>query len=359
MERRSLRIERRVVNCLRAVVIALATLPGSIWAQEAPRAEATPEPDQRPDVAIGGLLFGDFYGVPSHHLPDGPDSAGLWIRRGYLTFDGDFTDKWFGRMRFELNQAGNFETYTFTVRFKDLYAGLRLEEHRLLFGLSPVPTFDLIEDLWGLRYLARTPLDMQGVASRDTGVAARGPLTKTGNLSYRSMVGLGLEFGNESGDGLKWMGALTWRPSTAWMVDLYVDYERLMGEADRSTLQGFLGYEGHNVRWGAQYSNQDRQDEIPLELVSGFVVAQLSDETGLIGRVDRLLEPSPKGNDIGYLPFDPRSRATLLIGAVEFLAHPKLRLTPNVVAVIYDRNEDGVKPPTDAYLRLTFLVDLE
>jgi len=158
--------------------------------------------------------------VPSHHLPEGDGSAGLWIRRGYLTFDGDFSDRWFGRLRFELNQSGKFETYTFTLAVKDLYAGLRLGEHTMLFGLSPTPTFDVIEGLWGLRYLARTPLDMQGVASRDTGVAIRGPINEGGSLSYRAMVGAGLEFGNESGDGRKWMGALSWRPSKPWLVDL-------------------------------------------------------------------------------------------------------------------------------------------
>jgi hypothetical protein len=310
-------------------------------------------------VSVGGLVFGDFYGVPSSHLRDGDGSGGMRVRRGYLTFDGEFGDRWFGRLRFELNQAGTFDTYTFDLAFKDLYAGLRVEEHRLLFGLSPTPTFDSIENVWGLRYLARTPLDMQGVPSRDTGVAARGPLNGSGSLSYRAMAGVGAEFGNESGDGVKWMGALNWRPSSGWAVDLYADYEKREGETDRSTLQGFLSYSGEAVRWGAQYSNQDRQDEAPLELLSGFVVADLSDDTSLVGRVDRLLEPSPKGDDIAYIPFDPSSRATLLLGAVEFRVREWFSWTPNVLFIVYDRNQKGMKPPTDAYLRLTFFLDLE
>ena len=52
--------------------------------------------------------------------------------------------------------------------------------HRVLFGLSPTPTLDLIESIWGFRYLARTPMDLQGVASRDT---VKGPLNAARTLS--------------------------------------------------------------------------------------------------------------------------------------------------------------------------------
>ena len=44
--------------------------------------------------------------------------------------------------------------------------------------------------------------------------------------------------------------------------------------------------------------------------------------------------------------------------AVEFQTHPHLKLTPNFVLVGYDRNNEGQRPPTDLYLRLTFFLDL-
>ena len=67
------------------------------------------------------------------------------LRRAYLTFDADFGESWFGRLRFEANQSGEFENYDFEADFKDLYLGRNFGEHRLLVGLSPTPTFDLIE----------------------------------------------------------------------------------------------------------------------------------------------------------------------------------------------------------------------
>jgi len=338
----------------RAIAVAAVAVLSTLAPASIARAQ-----DDGPSFSIGGLAFGDFYGVASHHTAEGEGSGGAVLRRGYLTADLDVNDRWFGRVRLEANQAGEFETYTFTVDFKDLYLGWNAGRHRILFGLSPTPTFDLIESIWGLRYLMRTPMDLQGTGSRDTGVAARGPLNDSGSLSYRAMVGAGLEFGNESGDGRKWMGALSWNPAESWTLDFYADYEVLEGQADRATVQGFVGYVTERLRWGAQYSHQDRQEDPPVRLASAFAVVGAADDAAVILRVDRLFEPSAGGDNISYIPFDPTAPATMFVGAVEFRAHPLLTVTPNLVVIAYDRNDEGRKPDTDMLLRLTFFLDLE
>jgi hypothetical protein len=308
---------------------------------------------------VGGLLFGDSYHIVSHHTEEGEGATGLVLRRGYLTFDADFSEQLFGRLRFEVNQAGEFETYTFEVDFKDLYLGWNVGRHQLKFGLSPTPTFDLIESIWGFRYLARTPLDLQGVASRDTGVFSKGPLNASGSWSYRAMVGAGLEFGNESGDGRKWMGAVAWNPSPKWTIDLYMDYEKLRGPTDRTTLQVFAGYTTDDLRWGVQYSHQDRQEDEPLELASAFLIAQLDAKTSFVGPVDRLIQPSPSADNIAYIPFAPDAPATFLLTGVEFEISRHFYVVPNTIVISYDKNDEGVRPRTDFHLRVTFFLDLE
>jgi hypothetical protein len=317
------------------------------------------ETQEWPSFSAGGLLFGDLYYVPSNHLEEGDGAAGLVIRRGYLTFDADFSENWFGRMRFELNQSGEFETYTFTVNFKDLYLGWNLGRQRLLLGLSPTPTFDLIESIWGLRYLARTPMDMHGVASRDTGISIKGPLNASGSISYRAMLGTKVEFGNETDDSRKWMGALTWKPSPKWSFDLYTDHEELTGLTDRTTFQAFVGYKTDTLAWGAQYSHQDREEDPTLELASAFVTNRVGEITTLIGRIDRIMQPSPKGDNISYLPFDPTAPATMFMAGVQFQASPHIFIIPNTVVTYYDQNDEGVRPKTDVYLRLTLFFNFE
>jgi hypothetical protein len=308
---------------------------------------------------LGGLLFGDLYTIPSHHTAEGDGAGGFVLRRGYLTANFALGETWHGRARIEVNQDGEFESYGFEADFKDLYLARKFGDHELVLGLSPSLTFDLIESVWGARYLMRTPLDLQGVSSRDTGVTLKGPISEDGSWSYRAMLGAGLEFGNESGDGRKFMGAVTWKPSDALYVDFYADYERLAGPADRTTYQVFAGHKTDISRWGIQYSYQDRQDDPRLELVSAFYVWSPRESLSFIGRIDRLLEPSPKGDDISYVPFDPSAMATMMLAGVEYRFSPIFRLTPNVIWTNYDVNADGVRPEDDLHLRLTFFLDLE
>ena len=308
---------------------------------------------------IGGLLFGDIYYVDGHHMPESVGALGAVLRRGYLTLNSHFAGDWDARLRLELNQSGDFEDYSFELRAKDLFVAHSFGRHRFVFGLSPTPTFDLLESYWGRRYLLRTPMDLQGVASRDTGISAQGPLNATGALSYRAMLGAGLELGNETGDGTKGMAAITWRPDEHWAVDVYADYERLPGPADRRTWQIFAGYRDERLSFGAQYSDQDRQDDPPLELASAYATLEWSASRSIIARVDRLLESSPTGNNISYLPFDPSSRATMFVGGLEFRLTGNLRITPNIVYTHYDRDDEGVRPDSDRYARLTFFVDYE
>jgi hypothetical protein len=308
---------------------------------------------------VGGLLFGDAYTIPSHHTVAGDGARGFVLRRGYLTANFTLGDDWYGRARIEVNQDGEFETYSFDTRLKDLYLARTFGDRDLVLGLSPTLTYDLIESTWGARYLMRTPLDLQGVPSRDTGITLKGSIGQGGRLGYRVMYGSGLEYANQGGGGDKLMGALTWLLSSGVQVDLYADYEKRAGETDRNTWQVFAGQKKDTLRWGLQYSHQDRQDDPKLELASVFVVARLREDLSAIARIDRLLEPSPRGDGIAYIPFDPSARATMSLAGLEFRFASWFRITPNVVWTTYDRNSEGVRPDDDLHLRLTFFLDLE
>jgi hypothetical protein len=310
-------------------------------------------------LEIGGLLFGDLYTIPSHHTAAGDGASGVVLRRGYLTANFDVGGDWSGRARIEVNQDGRFENYTFDTRLKDLYLARKFDRQEIVLGLSPTLTYDLIESTWGARYLMRTPLDLQGVPSRDTGATLKGKLGHDETIGYRVMYGSGLEYANQGGGGDKLMAALTWFPSTALYVDLYADYEKRPGPTDRSTWQLFVGQKSESLRWGVQYSHQDRQDDPALELASAFLVARLQDHLSVIARVDRLLEPSPRGDGIAYVPFDPSARATMSLAGLEYRVTPALRVTPNVIWTNYDRSADGTRPDDDLHLRLTFFLDLE
>ena len=202
-------------------------------------------------------------------------------------------------------------------------------------------------------------MDLQGVASRDFGLALAGPLNKKQTFRYRFMYGNGIEFGNEVGDGQKTMAAISYHPTKKLVFDFYADYEKLAGETDRSTLQFFTGYKSDETRWGLQYSYQDRQEDPTLELFSAFYIRKLFQKYDLITRVDRILEPSPRGNNISYLPFDPNAKATFFVVGMEFPLYTYLSLTPNIVLTTYDKQSGVPTPSNDLYYRLTVFLNLE
>jgi len=340
-------IARAAAHALAWVVVA--------YSAAVTAADTVPRTDR---VTFGGLLFGDLYYVAQHHTADGDGASGAVLRRGYFTMNVNPGGAWRGRARLEINQDGNFETYKFDTKLKDLYLARKAGRHEVVLGLSPTLTYDLIESTWGARYLMRTPLDVQGVPSRDTGITVKGPLGG-GTFGYRLMYGSGLEYANQGGGGDKFMGAVTWYGADGLYADFYADHEALPGPRDRSIVQLFVGRASSTLRWGLQYAHQDREDDPTLEVASAFIVRALHGEWSLIGRIDRLLEPSPKGDGIAYIPFDPSARATLFLGGVEYRPTSLFRVTPNVVWTTYDRNDAGTRPGSDLQLRLTLFLDME
>jgi hypothetical protein len=173
------------------------------------------------------------------------------------------------------------------------------------------------------------------------------------------MVATGINFGAESGDGRKGMAALTWLPADNLYVDFYVDFERLPGPTDRTTAQVFAGYTSEKTQWGIQYSYQDREADPVLNLASAFIAQSIRPQLSVIGRIDRLFDPSPRGDGIAYIPFDPSAPATMYLGGLEWQVSEHVTLTPNVVTTAYDRDDQGVRPTTDIQYRLTLFLDYE
>jgi hypothetical protein len=307
---------------------------------------------------VKGLIFGDLYHVQKHHQTDAVGATGAVMRRIYLTFDTKYGN-WYSRLRFEGNQSGEYETYEFEAEFKDLFIGYKFDKHKIIVGLSPTKTFDIVEKLWGLRYLVRTPMDLQGNPSRDLGIAADGYIYEDWGLKYRVMYGDGAEFGAESGDGVKFQGGITWQPNKYWTFDFYSDHEVMEGNRNRKTIQFFAAYTAEKFRWGALYAHQDRQEDPTLELFSIYAVGQVYKNFSVIGRVDRIMEPSPRGDNIAYIPFDPTSKATFVIGGLEFPVGKYFTFTPNIIFIDYDKNNQGIEPDPDLSYRLTIFFKIK
>ncbi len=302
------------------------------------------------NLRISGSVIGDAYWVVEHHDPTISEQNGFWLRRAYLTFDYRIAEHWSGRLRFEGNSPGDFKTNATIQPFiKDASLAWKGENVDVLFGISPSPTWDFIESFWGYRAVEKTPLDLYRMgSSREFGLAAKGRLAG-GKVAYHATFGNG-STASETNEGKKGALAVGWKLTDAFILELYADTEDRPGETDRTTYQAFAGWKGGKIRYGFQYSSQDRQvasgPDQTLAIGSTFAVWDLTPTMSLIARCDRSFDPNPEADKIPYFVIANDSEFDLALLGFDYRIAGKISLIPNVEYVMY-RNAGADAPPDD------------
>ncbi|GIV61936.1 MAG: hypothetical protein KatS3mg044_0802 [Rhodothermaceae bacterium] len=310
-------------------------------------------------VDISGLAFGDVYWLAAHDEASLENRNGLWFRRVYLTFDVAFDDAWSARLRTEMNSAGDFESDDQLVPFaKDLYVRWRGGTHQIYLGLSPTPTWNVVEGFWGYRAVEKTLVDLQRLgSSRDMGVAVRGRL-RDGRLHYHAMIGNGSGTRTETNKGKKAMLGISLHPSDRFVLEVYGDADDRPGQNNRFTLQGFAGYRTEAGRLGVQYVYQKREvqngADIEIRGLSVFGAARLSERVNAFARFDRMFDSNPDAGRIAYLPFFATGRSNLILAGLDIAAHDQVHVMPNVEVVVYDETNGDPTPDPTIMPRLTF-----
>lgn len=318
-----------------------------------------PKKDEPKPIKVSGYVFGDVYYFAQDHDAKFDGQNGLWFRRAYFTVDRDLGTAWSVRFRLEVNSPSLQQTQdTLKPYVKDAYVRWTHGAQNVFLGISPSPTWELIEGVWGYRHVEKTPLDLHSWASsRDTGLAAKGTFDKGKKFGYHAMIGTGTGVRSEVNKEKRFYLALSARPTKSWVFEAYADFERRPDDKDIRTLQAFGGYEAKSVRLGLQYARQKRQQgpgkaDLELDLLSGFATGKISPKVLWLARVDRGFDPDPGGAAIPYLPFDPTAKSTLFLAGLEFLPIPSVHLTPNFEIITYD--DADAKPKTDVVARLSF-----
>jgi hypothetical protein len=323
--------------------------------------EPPPEP---PPYRFSGLIFGDYYGFPESHLPAFDDQHGFWLRRIYFTYDHTFSPAVSTRLRFEMNSNGRLEGGSLDPFVKDAYVRWVFHGRQaLVLGIQPSLTFEHIDNVWGLRHIEKSPLDLYRVdSSRDTGVTVSGPFNESQTWKYA------VQFGNESGSDAEtnqfkgYRFAARYETNPGFTVEGFAAHFNRADDADRTTAQIFAAYRAPAWRAGFQYSFQKRRPvegssaaDVDLAIVSGFGVADLKPQKfSVFARVDRYTEPCPDCDRIDYLPIATNAPFTMILAGVEYYLLPAVRFSPNVEWVDYSAAENGSQPANDTVVRMTF-----
>ncbi len=319
--------------------------------------------DKKEEESVGkfsGYMFGDYYYFFKDHNAELNDQRGIWFRRIYFTYDYKINSSFSTRLRLEMSNEFNFEEAKTMIPFvKDAWFKYKFSNQALIIGISPTPTFKIIQKIWGYRAVEKTPLDLQRMASsRDFGLALKGKFDEKGIFEYHIMLSNGSSNRQEIDKGKSGLLSLAFYPVEKFVIEVYGDYADHAGGTDWYTWQAFLGYKSRTVRVGILYADQTRQSEVvedqKMRVASLFIVGKVSEQFSLFGRVDRNFDPNPEGEKIAFIPFDPTASNIFFVGGVDWHPVSQVRFMPNVELVKYDENDDGVTPVTDVIGRITF-----
>jgi hypothetical protein len=342
-----------------------------------PVKQPPPPPPPAPPWRISGYIFGDYYYFAQHHLdgtsPDWEGQHGFWIRRAYLTYDHNLSPKITTRLRLEMNSNGKLAGGNLTPYVKDAYLRWTyFGRQQVYLGIWGTATFNFIENVWGLRHIEKTPVDLYRLdGSRDFGLSFEGPVLVPG-LVYTA------QYGNNSGNGSETDKYKAYRFAARYDINpgivlegFYGAYEKAR-QQDETILQGFGGYRSKVFRAGLQYTRKEANSgtaapDKETDLVSAFGVFDIVPRKATVfGRWDRVdgnnvlaSETGVAGVDgIDYLPIDPRFDFNFVLAGLEYYIHPSFRVSPNFEWVNYGDGPSNAAGPIeiddDMVLRLTF-----
>lgn len=254
---------------------------------------------------LSGEFFGDVYYFMDHEAAANEGESGFAVRRATLTYDYMHNRTFRSRFRVEADQSALTASNRLLVYVKDAYLmwrGMLGEGHDAIVGISPTPSFQTSEEVWGYRSLEKTLLDHRGiVSSRDIGIDFKGGLGSSASYWFK--------IGNNSMDGrgtsLRVYGNFKYRLGPRAVITVSSDWHKgeltVPGQGvvkgNRTVVAGFFGYtEQKQYSFGLEgaYRLQEKNDIVNPTLIedlksngfSAFAWFSLNDIMRVIARYD-------------------------------------------------------------------------
>jgi len=311
-------------------------------------------------AAISAYAFGDYYFVLKNHTAALEDLNGFWLRRIYLTYDADISDKLKARARLEMHSDAKFgaSQLSITPFIKDAYISYQFAPlHKLQLGIQESLTWANIEKFYGYRHLEKTAFDLYKVrSSRDFGLSLGGSLDQAKKFNYTVLFGNYSSYRQETDKYKQIAMRLTVNPTPNLMFEASGDFATISATKKSSLFQGFAGYTDDwgrvGLNFGQETVSEDNKDDVDFGVFSGFAVVKLGKKFEFLARHDMTTKPQPYGQS-DFIVIEKGYKTNLTILGLGWNIHPKFQIMPNVKMVSYKENK-GVKPGSDTYFNVTF-----
>ncbi len=294
---------------------------------------------------IGGVGYADYYYVVSADDADplSEKQNAFRMRRLYLTYNQNVSERFDVRFRLEANDAGFGRTAKMVPFVKHGYLKWKgALGGDLYLGLSGTPTWGISESFWGYRSVEKTILDLNGIgSSADLGIGLVGA---AGSLDYHVMIGNGPGQRPETDNGKKFYGSLSTRPSDALVLEVYADLDMRPADRNQLTAKAFAGLQSGDLRLGVEPFIRINSgagiggDDVTITGASLFGSLPIGDNR-VFGRVDLLSNDDLDTSDL-----------FVLVG-YDWIVEQGLHIIPNIHIQIPDGPDPNIQGRVTAYYK--------
>jgi hypothetical protein len=312
-------------------------------------------------ASLSAQAFGDYYFMLKNNNAAIEKQNGFWLRRLYLTYDSDLSDKLKARARLEIQSPGTFTTSAavLTPYLKDAYISYQfLPLHKITLGIQGCLSFDNIDKWYGYRHVEKTMWDLYKVrSSREFGMTLSGAFDKAKKYNYS------VQFGNNSGykneiDKYKEIGVdFVINLTPQLIIEINGDRTTTSAIKNDYQVQAFVGYQGDWGRAGVNYGRQTIKEtgksNVDFGVLSTFAVAKFSKQYEALVRFDTTFDPQPNGQT-DFLIIEKGYKTSLFILGLGWNVSPRFQVMPNVKLLSYKANSLGTKPEANQQFNVTF-----
>jgi len=311
---------------------------------------------------FSGVVYGDYFynvsrdtsgtkgpALPNTAIPAASNAKnfnGFQLRRFYLTFDDDISEKLTTRFRLEDDQIAATNG-TNNLFVKDAYVTLKgiFSGSDLTFGEQPTPAPAVSEAAWGYRSLEKTEQDLRGyVATRDLGVSLKGRIDQGGSYNYWILIGNNSNTAVETDKYKRYYLNLQASPFANFQVAVSGDYAALapakttISDNDKATgsLVAWYGVKD-NYNIGAEIFSQNAANAPVAGTATRSAVGQGYSVFGSYNFVTELAAV------LRYDFFDPNTNANvkgdsrnLVIAALSWKTDKNFFIQPNIEYETYE-----------------------
>jgi hypothetical protein len=326
-------------------------------------------------VKISGVVFGDYFynaardtsgtkgpALPNTAIPAASNAKnfnGFQLRRFYLTFDDDLSEKLTTRFRLEDDQiaavggTNNLFVKDAYVTWKGIFSG-----SDLTFGEQPTQALALSEAAWGYRSLEKTEQDLRGyVTTRDLGLSLKGRIDGDGKYNYSLLIGNNSNTAVETDKYKRYYLSLQASPLTNFQIALSGDYAALapakttISDNDKATVSVVAWYgvkESYNI--GAEIFSQNAANAPLAGTATRSDVAQGYSVFGSYNFIPEL------AGVLRYDFFDPNTNSNvkgdsrnLVIAALSWKTDKNFFIQPNIEYETYEDKPAAGNAPSVSY----------